>query len=232
MTPCHLLLLLLLSMILQFTSPLNAPLPTLATILPAPSTPSSRRYLLALSTATLSSLIVPSITQAASPADNKAPLPYSYLPSPINVRIGTTLFDYETIYPKQFITYLSRFLLSFDPTCQRWWFNQASYIPRTATTDEVNLMRLQQFGEFAASVEIGLRPYTTTIAEQSGPNRLMDSLLTRFCPPVGTAPTSTVSIAGNAIATPTQKKREREKREARRQICLLFGLMKKDQVRR
>jgi hypothetical protein len=46
--------------------------------------------------------------------------------SPINKRSGVTVFQAEKGgYNVRFITYLSRFLLSFDPECQRWWYTRA-----------------------------------------------------------------------------------------------------------
>lgn len=39
---------------------------------------------------------------------------------PYNIRTGSSIFDPELTYNVRFITYLSRFLLSFDPECQRW----------------------------------------------------------------------------------------------------------------
>lgn len=46
--------------------------------------------------------------------------------SPINKRSGVTVFQAEKGgYNIRFVTYLSRFLLSFDPECQRWWYTRA-----------------------------------------------------------------------------------------------------------
>jgi hypothetical protein len=53
--------------------------------------------------------------------------------SPINKRSGVTVFQAEKNgYNVRFVTYLSRFLLSFDPECQRWWYTRAGmfHVPK------------------------------------------------------------------------------------------------------
>lgn len=54
--------------------------------------------------------------------------------TPVNKRTGVTVFDAEsTGYTVSFVTYLSRFLLTFDASCQRWWYDQV----RTVTSNPV-----------------------------------------------------------------------------------------------
>lgn len=99
--------------------------------------------------------------------------------TPVNKRTGITVFDAEKFgYNVQFVTYLSRFLLSFDLDCQKWWYSRAADIPRRASAEEVQQIRLKQFGAFSASVEVGLQEYKG----KDGPARLMNSLLIRYCP--------------------------------------------------
>ncbi|GMI43243.1 hypothetical protein TeGR_g13294 [Tetraparma gracilis] len=171
--------------------------------------------MLSLSLFSLSAAVLPPPSVASEYASG-----LRYSPSPLNVRTGATLVDYDDLYPVRFTTYLARFLLSFDPECQRWWFSQAARIPRDATKEEVAAARLRQFGQFAASVEIGLRDF----AGSDGPRSLMSSLLSRFTaaappPSPGSPPASAAAAAYG----------ERERREARRQICLLFALMRDKQ---
>lgn len=147
--------------------------------------------------------------------------------TPINKRTGVTVFDAEKAgYNIRFVTYLARFLLAFDADCQKWWYSKAADIPRRATAEEVSSIRLEQFGAFAASVEVGLQEYEGA----NGPSRLMDSLLARYCPPN----METVRAKRAKLELPPQteaeeNKERREIKEARRQIALLFGLMEVNQ---
>jgi solute carrier family 25 (mitochondrial phosphate transporter), member 3 len=139
--------------------------------------------------------------------------------SPINKRSGVTVTDAEqTGYNVAFVTYLSRFLLSFDAGCQQWWAAQASNLPRLASADVVDEMRLQQFAAFSASVAVGLLEY----GGKDGPRRLMKALLQRYCPEVQPVETETLSESA-------RKGQNRKIKEARRQIALLFGLMETNQ---
>jgi hypothetical protein len=137
-------------------------------------------------------------------------------PTPVNKRTGVTMFDAEQSgYNVPFITYLSRFLLTFDNDCQKWWFyNAASSIPKTATSDAIYELRQAQFAAFSASVEVGLQEFTGP----DGPRKLMESLLRRYC-----------SKEDSSMTTSASERRERIIQEARRQICLLFGLMQVNQ---
>jgi hypothetical protein len=103
--------------------------------------------------------------------------------TPVNKRTGVTVFDAEKFgYNVRFVTYLSRFLLSFDIDCQKWWYSRAADIPRRASTEEVQQTRLKQFAAFSASVEVGLQSYRG----KDGPTNLMDSLVLRYCPDMET----------------------------------------------
>jgi len=130
--------------------------------------------------------------------------------TPVNKRTGVTVFDVEKDgYNVRFVTYLSRFLLSFDPSCQKWWYNRASDIPLTASLEQVQELRYSQFAAFSASVEVGLQEYR----DKGGPARLLGALLSRY----GTARDS------------DDPRQQRTVKEARRQTALLFGLMEKNQ---
>ena len=84
-----------------------------------------------------------------------------YKTSPVNKRSGVTVLEAEQKgdFNVKFVTYLSRFLINFDEDCQKWWYSRAADIPRDATAEKVNSMRLKQFAAFAASVEVGLQEY-------------------------------------------------------------------------
>ena len=146
--------------------------------------------------------------------------------TPVNKRTGVTVFDAEKAgYNVRFITYLARFLLVFDIDCQRWWYSRAADIPRKATSEEVEAIRLKQFAAFSASVEVGLQEYRG----QNGPAKLMESLLIRYTPDIETVKAKRAR-RGLSELTPTQEAKEiREIKEARRQIALLFGLMEVNQ---
>ena len=140
--------------------------------------------------------------------------------TPINKRTGVTVYDAEKAgYNVQFVTYLSRFLLSFDTDCQRWWYSRAQDLPRLATADEITRKRFQQFAAFSASVEVGLQAYEGP----EGPAQLLQSLKQRYCPD------NPSSSSSNLLSDAVREKQEREIKEARRQIALLFGLMEKNQ---
>ena len=166
----------------------------------------TRRGTLAFSLAALAGAVAPDEANAGLEAIGSL----RWLSSPINVRTGVSVYDAESTYSVRFVTYLSRFLLSFDPSCQKWWFQQASKLPRLANTQEVQDIRLKQYAAFAASVEVGLREYR----DKDGPARLMDNLLRRYC---------SNAEASDGDGDPDK---QREAKEARRQIALLFGLMK------
>ena len=154
-------------------------------------------------------------------------------PSPINKRSGVTVYQAEETYNIQFITYLARFLLSFDEECQKWWYKRAiTDIPKTASSDQVQSMRLKQFASFAASVEVGLQAFEDTnppkngdtsnngendnIMYINGPRRLMASLLKRY---------GQDQDDSDKEGIPKEKIKS-EIKEAKRQIALLFGLLK------
>lgn len=141
--------------------------------------------------------------------------------SPVNKRSGISLFKAEETFNIRFITYLSRFLLSFDEECQKWWYKRAGDIPRTATSEQVDAMRLKQFGQFSASVEVGLQEYDN----KDGPSLLLSSLLDRYGKDIDEIKKIRVE-QGLPPFKPSEEEREkREIREAKRQIALLFGLL-------
>ena len=103
--------------------------------------------------------------------------------TPVNKRTGVTVFDAEKSgFNVRFVTYLARFLLVFDNDCQKWWYSRAADIPRRASAEEVEEIRLKQFGAFSASVEVGLQEYRG----KDGPKKLMEALLYRYCPDIET----------------------------------------------
>ena len=142
--------------------------------------------------------------------------------SPVNKRSGITVFKAEETYNINFITYLSRFLISFDAECQRWWYARAGDIPRTSSLEQVDMLRLKQFGAFSASVEIGLQEYEG----KDGPRRLMLSLLNRYCQDIEDIKKSREERGLPPFKSGEEDKLRREIKEARRQIALLFGLLK------
>ncbi len=153
----------------------------------------------------------------------------TWSPSPINKRSGITVFKAEETYNIQFITYLARFLLSFDEECQKWWYRRAADIPKTASLEQVNMIRLKQFGSFAASVEVGLQEFEGTIGTNDGPKGLMASLLNRYGSDFEEIKANREQ-RGLSPYKPFEEERIRgEIKEARRQIALLFGLLKTSQ---
>ena len=175
--------------------------------------------------------------------------------SPINKRSGVTLAEPERIYPLSFISYLSRFLLVFDDRCQRYWYTQAQAIPPKSGQEEVEQIRFRQFGQFAASVEVGLMDFE----RMDGVERLMDSLVERYGPSfskeggssnsvgavvetdtvipsfssssrdVAASSSSSSSMTTSTTTTKAMTEREvRKSKEALRQIALLFSLLESE----
>jgi solute carrier family 25 phosphate transporter 3 len=142
-------------------------------------------------------------------------------PSPLNKRSGITLKAAEETYNVRFVTYLSRILLNFDDECQRWWFKRASDIPRTASIEQVESIRLNQFGAFSASVEVGLQEYQG----ENGPKLLMKNLLMRYGNDIEELKRQRSELKLPPLNDKEEEKLEREIREAQRQIALLFGLL-------
>ena len=125
----------------------------------------------------------------------------NYQDSPINKRSGISLSEPERIYPLSFITYLSRFLLVFDDECQQWWYTQAQAIPSKSTKEEVESIRLKQFGQFAASVEVGLIDFEGN----DGVKTLSDSLVKRYGPSsLDTVDVITERYLGSNMTTSSQ----------------------------
>lgn len=162
----------------------------------------------------------------------------NYQPSPINKRYGVSLSEPERIYPLPFITYLSRFLLVFDAECQRWWYNQAQAIPPQSSREDVESIRLGQFGQFAASVEVGLMDFEGGKdgrgGGEEGVQRLIDSLVRRYGPSSlkrttamsGDNPAGDPSSPTAAVTDASSERELRKSKEALRQIALLFSLLK------
>lgn len=129
----------------------------------------------------------------AAPAANGAIV---FEKDPINKRSGIKMSDAEKAgYNVAFVTYLTRFLLSFDSATQKYWFAS------TKTTSPQAL-----FAQLSASVEVGLQSYSG----KNGQATLLKDLLRRYCPPTEES---------------DSKRRRREIKEARRQLALLFSLL-------
>jgi len=164
-------------------------------------TDNQRRQFLLLTASLLLSSQFPSrpanavtTTTATSPLSTRQ----NYQPSPINKRSGITLTEPERIYPLSFITYLSRFLLVFDEECRRYWYTQAQAIPAKSSKEEVDRLRLRQFGQFAASVEVGLMDFEGRDGELV--KVLLDSLVGRYA---GVALTTAAETTTKTIAAAT-----------------------------
>jgi len=183
----------------------------------------------------------------------------NYQQSPINKRYGISLSEPERIYPISFITYLSRFLLVFDDECQRWWYTQAQAIPPNSSKEAVESIRLRQFGQFAASVEVGLIDFEggkdSNNNNGDGPRRLIDSLVRRYGPlslnTVGgtagstassssasedtlsteatSSASSSSSTTSNTGGAPSSESEILKSKEALRQLALAFSLLKEYQ---
>lgn len=64
-----------------------------------------------------------------------------------------------TSYQPTFITYLSRFLLNYDRSSADWWRGQLRGVPLSLEREQLRSIRERQFGQFSASVEVGLQKY-------------------------------------------------------------------------
>lgn len=170
------------------------------------------------------SSVLLSSSLALSPAISDAD-EITWARSPVNKRSGISVFTAEETYSLKFITYLSRILLSFDEECQRWWYKRAGDIPRTATSEQVDMMRLKQFGQFSASVEVGLLEYDS----KEGPALLLSSLLERYGKDIDEVKKMREEKGLPPFKPIEEEKEKREIKEAKRQIALLFGLMGKYQ---
>jgi hypothetical protein len=216
-----------------------------------------RQFLIASSTIFLATQFqFPTSSNAAIAASSSLTEKVNFQQSPINKRNGITLAEPERIYPLSFITYLSRFLLVFDDQCQTWWYTQARAIPAKSSKEEVERIRLSQFGEFAASVEVGLIDFEGGGGAddgggsdaRAGVEKLLNSLVKRYGPsslpvarendPSAANDSSTSSAASSSSSTTTaatattKGPTEREiikSKEALRQIALLFSLLEEYQ---
>jgi len=192
------------------------------------------------SIAALSSFPTPIPAADAFVVDGPLTESINFQRSPVNRRSGITLAEPERVYPLPFITYLSRFLLVFDDACQRYWYAQARAIPPRCDGEGVERIRFRQFGQFAASVEVGLMDFE----DGEGPRRLLDSLVERYGP--GSSPggynavdggkavggdsspsssSSSSSTTATMTSTTTNEREVRKSKEALRQIALLFSLL-------
>lgn len=156
--------------------------------------------------------------------------------TPINKRTGITLTDAEKAgYNVRFVTYLARFLLVFDYDCQRWWYSRAADIPPLSSAEQVESIRLKQFGAVAASVEVGLQDYAggrcrnKKEGDSDGPLELIQALLERYCPTIEAVREERETRGIPPLSEQEEAKERREIKEARQQIALLFGLPEETQ---
>ena len=184
----------------------------------------SRRVFMASTAAVATSALLTGDTAPVSAATTANTLPLPWEANPVNKRSGVTVLDAELKagYNVAFVTYLSRFLLNFDTNCQRYWFNGVS-IPRTATAEEVEKIRYDQFAAFSASIEVGLMGYAgkDTSDNDSGPKQLLQDLVRRY------GSLSSPSSPQQSEAEAASK--QRIATSARRHIALLFSLLEKNQ---
>jgi solute carrier family 25 phosphate transporter 3 len=158
----------------------------------------------------------PDMALAQTDMPAKSNVDFLWEKNPVNPkRSSFRVADAEKRYNLSFVTYLSRFLLSFDPIAQQWWTDRAKEIPKSASKDEIFNLRQQQFARFSASVEVGLQE--DDFVGKDGPRRLLESLLNKFG-----APSSDTSEDDSDRFT-------KETKESRRQLALLFGLLEDSQ---
>ena len=191
--------------------------------LTAEALPSSRRYFLSSSLVAAGTLLTGGTLSQASAFSSSSAISLPWVKDPINPkRTSLKVKDAESVgYNVEFVTYLTRFLLNFDPLAQQWWIDGASAIPKRSSPSEIFAIRQDQFSKFAASVELGL---LEEFPGPQGPSRLLQSLLERFsfAPSVGTdASPSMATVTTDA----KQQRLIRETKESRRQLALLFGLL-------
>mmetsp|Transcript_30580 Transcript_30580/g.89350 ORF Transcript_30580/g.89350 Transcript_30580/m.89350 type:complete len:1165 (+) Transcript_30580:324-3818(+) len=68
----------------------------------------------------------------------------------------------QPVYNVRFVTYLSRFILNFDPSARSWWLEEPNQLSSKNVGPDVATMAEQlRFAEFAESVEVGLADYFT-----------------------------------------------------------------------
>jgi solute carrier family 25 phosphate transporter 3 len=159
----------------------------------------------------------PEMALAQTNMPSKSNVEFLWEKNPVNPkRSSFRVTDAEKRYNLSFVTYLSRFLLSFDPIAQQWWMDRAKEIPKSASKGEIFNIREVQFARFSASVEVGLQE--DDFVGKDGPRRLLESLLNQFGAP--------------STDTPSEDDSDRftqETKESRRQLALLFGLLKDSQ---
>ena len=193
---------------------------------------SSRRMFFASSIVGMGILIKdgPAHAAAAAAADQE----FLWSKNPVNPkRSNFRITDAErTGYNVNFVTYLSRFLLSFDPNAQQWWIDRAGEIHKSSSVEEIFDIRETQFAKFAASVEVGLQE--DDFVGRNGPKKLLESLLNQFgksneATDITTALISSSDSSGTLSAVDDPGGFTRETKEARRQLALLFGLLEDSQ---
>jgi len=77
------------------------------------------------------------LAQTNIPSDSN--VQFLWEKSPVNPkRSSFRITDAETRgYNLSFVTYLSRFLLSFDPSAQQWWMDRAKEIPKLGSENQL-----------------------------------------------------------------------------------------------
>jgi hypothetical protein len=96
---------------------------------------------------------------------------------PDGTGFSTVLAQTETTFSLRFVTYLSRFLLNYESTSANWWRkSQQTQELILVRQEELLVKRLEQFGRYAASVEIGLARYQG----QEGTEALAELMIARY----------------------------------------------------
>lgn len=79
-------------------------------------------------------------------------------------------------YPVRFTTYLTRFLLNFDPPSREWWVEQGAKLPLQAKRESLVELRSRQFSQYSESVQLGL----SNFAGPTGTRQLYSLLRSRY----------------------------------------------------
>jgi len=111
--------------------------------------------------------------------------------------IPNALKSAEKTYPLRFVTYFSRFMLTYDTSSVNWWrdsVDTSDVLLKGASGKGILQPRLDQFARFAASAEVGLARYPG----EDGTEALLELMLRRY---------------GDIS------------KEALKQICFLFALL-------
>jgi len=142
-----------------------------------------KREVLSAGLAFLSTCASPALPILSSQAAGSAPT--NAFPSPdwkptVGMELPRRRFQKEEeFFNLRFVTYFTRFLLNFDQDSRKYWDDAAASIPFSYTVEQVREARLKQYGQFAASVEFGMKPFNS----REGIDRLLQILKEKFTSP-------------------------------------------------